>query len=398
MNKSWLIFLFVFLSGTIFSQSIDLRELRAFMDIEQKNYNRATDTISALIQEHPSAVLYLAKAKILYERDALQQALEFCDRANKLNPDIASELKLKIYLKDDYKAGVEESLTENLRSKDKISLFELLEDPDFAGIYTMELDQYILTGNFFSQTEKQIYQVERMIANKKNNQALFLLNEILSRNHKIAEAHYLKSKLLFVSGNSNQALDEISLALQLKSSNPDYLRHRIKINNELKAFDKALQDVEKLLRVESTQIQNYILKAQLLFKTEQYERAIKLTSALLEIKPNDPDLLYLRSKSYFMEEEYFEALKAINQSMQQKKSKEAYELRADIYAATETYTYAERDYSMFLDIEPYNGDIYAKKGFMRLKSGDRKGACSDWTKGTRYGSYQAQKYLDQYCQ
>lgn len=397
MNKSWLIYLCVFLPGTIFSQSIDLRELRAFTDIELKNYNRAEDSINVLLLENPSSDLYLAKAQILYELNELQKALEYCDRANKLKPDIAGALKVKIYLKDDDKAGVEEALTENLRSKYKISLFELLESPEFTGIYAMELDQYILTGNFYSQTEKQIYQAKRMIENKKFNQALFLLNEIISRNHKIADAHYLKSKLLFESSNFDQALDEISSALQLKSSDADYLRHRLKINNELNAFDQALQDAEKLVRVESTDIQNYILKAQLLFKTEQYENAIHLTSSLLKIKPNDPDLLYLSSKSYYMEKDYFEALKAINQSMQLKKNKEAYELRGDIYAATETYTYAIRDYSMFLDIEPYNGDIYAKKGFMRLKSGDKKGACSDWTKGTRYGSYQAQKYLDQYC-
>lgn len=397
MNKSWLIYILVLIPGVLFSQNINLRELRAFTDIEQKNFKRAEDTIHVLLQENPSSELYVAKAQILFELNDLQQALEYCDRANKLKPQLASELKVKIYLKNNSKAGVEESLNENLRSKYKISLFELLESPEFAGIYTMELDQYVLSENYYSQTEKQIYQVERMIANQKNNQALFLLNEIVFRNDKVAEAHYLKSKLLYESGNMGEALDEISLAIQLKSSNADYLKQRIKINNVLNNFDQALQDAEKLVRVESVEIQNYILKAQMLFKTKQFEDAIHLTSSLLNIKPNDADLLFLSSKSYFMKKDYFEALKAINQSMQQMKTKESYELRGDIYAATETYTYAIRDYSMYLDIEPYNGDIYAKKGFARLKSGDKKGACSDWAKGTRYGSYQAKKYLDQYC-
>ncbi len=397
MNRNWLIYVLVLLPTVLFSQNIKLRELAAYSAIEQKNYHRANDTLDVLIQQSPSANLYLAKARILYELNDLQQALEYCDRAHKLEPNCASKLKIKIYLKDNQKYNAQNALNENMRSTYKVSLFDLLQDPDFAGIYNMELDQYVLSNSFYSKTEKQIYQVERMIADQKTNQALFLLNEILARNDQIAHAHYLKSRLLFESSNLDQALNEISSALQLKSSNADYLKHRIKINNELNAFKQALQDAEKLLRVESTDIQNYILKAQLLFKTEQYERALNLTSELLKIKPNDPDLLYLSSKSYFMEKDYFEALKAVNESMQQKKSKEAYELRGDIYAATATYTYAIRDYSMFLDIEPYNGDIYAKKGFMRLKSGDKKGACSDWVKGTRYGSYQAQNYLDQYC-
>jgi hypothetical protein len=52
---------------------------------------------------------------------------------------------------------------------------------------------------------------------------------------------------------------------------------------------------------------------------------------------------------------------------------------------------------MSLDINPYNGDVYAKKGFARYKQGNQKGACSDWEKAIRYGSFQAVKYKEQYC-
>jgi len=78
-------------------------------------------------------------------------------------------------------------------------------------------------------------------------------------------------------------------------------------------------------------------------------------------------------------------------------SKEAFELRGDIYMNTKTYEFAIRDYSMFLDIEPYNATIYNKKGMARYNLGDREGACSDWDKAKRYGSYDAVKNLEKYC-
>ncbi len=84
--------------------------------------------------------------------------------------------------------------------------------------------------------------------------------------------------------------------------------------------------------------------------------------------------------------------------MEIKTSKQAFELRGDIYMATNTYEFAVRDYSMFLDIEPYNGSIYTKKGLARLNLGNKKGACSDWEKAKRYGSYDAVRYLEKYCE
>lgn len=397
MNRNWLIYLLVLLPTVLFSQNIKLRELAAYIDIEQKNYQRANDTLHVLIQQNTSADLYLAKATILYELNDLQQALEYCHRAHKLKPYCASELKIKIYLKDNQKQDVQNALNENLKSNYKISLFNLLQDPDFAGIYNMELDQYVLSENFYSKTEKQIYQVKRMIAEKKNNQALFLIDEILSRNDNIAEAHYMKSQLTFATDDLENALRSVNTAIELNRSNADYLKQRIKVYKGLERYDEALNDANKLVRIESNRIENYILKAQLLFDTEQYDEASELTESLLQILPDDPDLLYLSSKSYYMKKDYFEALKAINQAMALKAGKEAYELRGDIYTATGTFIYAIRDYSMVLDIDPYNGDIYAKKGFARLKSGDKKGACADWTKGKRYGSYVANEYLEKYC-
>ena len=224
------------------------------------------------------------------------------------------------------------------------------------------------------------------------------MDEILSRNRNIAAAQFLKSKLLLQNNDEYGALQAVNIAIDLEKSNPEYRKQRIIIYNNFKKYSDALNDADKLVRLEPENIHNYITKAEMLFETKQFEKSAELTELLMKVYPQSPDLLYLKGKSYYMDKDYFSALKAVNTCMQIRTNKEVFELRGDIYFATNTYEYAIRDYSMYLDIEPYNGDIYAKKGFARLQTGDKKGACSDWKKGKRYGSYEAMEYLERYCQ
>ncbi|MCD4834025.1 MAG: tetratricopeptide repeat protein [Bacteroidales bacterium] len=383
--------------GILFSQNIRIRELQTFVDIKQGNYSKAVDSLDILISENPAPEFYLAKVEAFYELGNYKKAIECCNKLDKLKQFYSSAYKVKIFLSLNDPENAKNALEDNLRSKYKISLFDLLDNIEFSGIYNLGLDQYILSGNFYSQTEKQIYQVERLIQDDKYTQALFVINEILSRNNNIAQAHYLKSRIAYFEGGLQGALQSINSAIELKKSRPEYLKQRVTLNKEINEYDAALQDINKLTRINPYEIDNYIIKANLLFKTANFDKAINLTNSILKVLPENPDVLYLSSKSYFKNKDYFEALKAINQSMQIKSNKDFYELRGDIYSATNTYEYAIRDYSMYLDIEPYNGDIYAKKGFARLKLGDKKGACSDWEKGKRYGSYEAIVYLEKYC-
>lgn len=386
-----------FFTSVLYSQSIGIKALHAFTDIDNGNYINANDSLSDLISTNPKPEFYLAKAEIFFKLGNHEEALAYCDKLEKIKPFYSSKLKLKIFLELEDQENAKLVLEENLKSAYKIPLFDLLENDEYFSIYHLELEEFILSGNFYSRTEKQLYQAERLIYNNKYNQALFIINEMLSRNSNIAQAHYLHSKIEYVEGDLQGSLKSINAALNLKKSKTEYLKLRLTINIDLKEYTNALQDINKLTRINPYQINNYIAKADLLFKTDQFDEAISLTNSILEILPDNSDVLYLSGKSYYKNKNYFEALKAVNQSLQIESNKNYFELRGDIYSATNTYEFAVQDYSMFLDIEAYNGDVYAKKGFARLKLGNKKGACSDWEKGKRYGSYDAINYLEKYC-
>ena len=398
MNKSWIIYILLFIPGILFSQNFNKTGVAAFMDIKNENYSKAIDSLDKLISENPKSEFYLAKSEAYFKLGDLNAALEYCTKADKIKSFCSSDLRLKVYLKALDKENAIKTLNENLKSKYKISLFNLLNSIEYSEIYNLELDSYILSGNFYSQTEKQLYQAGRLIDKEKSSQALFVVDQILSMNNNIADAHYLKSVVFFDAKDFQGALQSVSNAIKIKKTNPNYYEQRATINTELKNYDEALADINKLIRLEPYEIENFINKANLLFEIEHFDEAIELLNSILEISHDNPDVLYLSGKSNYMKEDYFEALKAINQSLQIKTKKEYFELRGDIYTATYTFQYAVQDYSMYLDIEPFNGNIYAKKGLARFNLGDKKGACSDWKKGKRYGSYDAMNYLEKYCE
>ena len=398
MNKKLIIIVLIIFPCFVFSQNLKTREIKPFIDIETGNYKEAINLLEALINENKHPDYYLALIEANYNIGKLNEAISYCNELDKAKPAYASKYKIKIFLQQDNPEKALEALQENLKSRYKIPLYKLMNDNEYSKLNSKgEIDK-VLSSNTYSKTERQLYRVERLYYDEKYDQSLFMLNEILIRNDNIAHAHYLLSKVYYELGSTKESLRSINNALNIKQSNPDYLKQRILLNSELKEFNSALQDIEKLIRIRPYDINFYIKEADLLFKTGSFEKAVSLTHNILELCPDNAEVLYLSGKSNFMNGDYFEALKEVNYSLEVNITKNSYELRGDIYSATNTFEYALRDYSMYLDIDPYNGEIYAKKGLVRLKLGDKKGACSDWKKGKRYGSYEAAKYIEEHCE
>ena len=398
MNSlKYILFLIITFPGALIAQNINIPALYSFSALEQGNYKNAIDSLNKLLEVNPKAEYYLAKAEALCKNGNLSEARINADLADKIEPNISSELKFRMYLeKDDFK-NAEEALNQNLNSSNKISMYNLLNNADYNKIKGSDFLDNILQSNAYSKTEKQLYQVERLMNAEEFDQAYFLVNEIIARNNKISDVYFLLSKINQNSGNEKQSLEAINTAIEIKKSKPDYYKQRIGLLKKQGKYSLALLDVEKLIKLEPYFVDNFILKADLLFLNGKYDDANRLIEIIEGISETNVDMLLLQSKTNFKNGNYLAALQNINQSMQIKQTKEQYELRADIYVATNTYDFAIRDYSMVLDIDPFNGEVYAKKGLARYNSGDREGACSDWEKGQRYGDYTCAKYISKYC-
>lgn len=71
--------------------------------------------------------------------------------------------------------------------------------------------------------------------------------------------------------------------------------------------------------------------------------------------------------------------------------------RANSYMATKTYKYAIKDYSMALDLDPKNVDVYKKKAQAHKLAGEMKKACAEWSHAAKLGDIESQDNLKKYC-
>ena len=62
-----------------------------------------------------------------------------------------------------------------------------------------------------------------------------------------------------------------------------------------------------------------------------------------------------------------------------------------------TLNQAIDDYSMALDLNPNNPDIYFNRGIARLKLNDASNACYDFKKAFNMGKKEALEYLQRHC-
>lgn len=399
MNKRLLnsVFLTLCIPAILFSQNIRVNEIYPFVAIQKGEFRQAIDSLDNLLLKNPKTDFFLAKAEALNQMGRFEEALEICSKIEKVKPGFASSLELRIQSKCANQLVLKKALNANLNSKYRLSLYELFNDEAYSFIQETGIMDSLLSNQIYSVTEKQIYQAKRLIDDSKYTQAVFLLDGMVSKGANSDEVYYLLSKVYYLVEDFNKAEESINKALVMKSLCPDYLIQAALIYNQLGKDLHSVEQVEKAVRLEPYGLDNYILWLYLLVETEDFQKANKISLALDVLIPENNEFLFLKSKLYYLQGDNLEALKAINASMQYKNTKECFELRGDIYSASGVYEFAVRDYAMFLDIEPYNGEIYTKKGFARLKINDKKGACSDWEKALRYGSYKAAEYLETYC-
>lgn len=379
------------------AQQVGVRELKPFVNIEKGMYAEAIDSLKQFISSENNTYYLNARINAFIKVNEFDKALYDCELLERKQKGSSAILQAKIYLLKNDIANAEKALLNNLKSTHKISLYELLTDAEFRKIQDSEFMDSILKTNIYSSAEKQIYKVEKYINDGNYNEAFFLANEIISRNPSIADAYYLLSKINLQNSNLITAKSTIDKAIDLNSSEIDFYLHRITVNNKLTNYNEVLNDVNKLLRLDPFKPVYYLLKAEAHLNLSEPDKAILLADFYLELYPQNPEALYIKASSYFQKGENLDALKYINESLENTKSIKQYELRGDIYMKTATFHFAEMDYSMALDLDARQGELWTKKGFARYQSGNKTGACADWEKGKRYRSIAAIEYLEKYC-
>lgn len=153
----------------------------------------------------------------------------------------------------------------------------------------------------------------------------------------------------------NQNLDVISGAYNSRGIAKGYLTD----------YKGALQDFDKAIELNPSYVGAYINRGDTNFELGNYNVSIHDYSNAIILNPTDYS--------------------------------DAYYKRGRAKNSSKDYTGAIQDYNKAIELNPILVDAYINRGISKYNLGDRLGACLDWSKAGEFGSTDAYKFINEYC-
>jgi len=136
----------------------------------------------------------------------------------------------------------------------------------------------------------------------------------------------------------------------------------------------------------------------MLLRSGDREAAKKEMERFIKIDPDNTDALGLIGRTYAEEGAIYEALPYLNDNVDKHPGEaSAFRLRGDAWLAARTWDRAADDYTMSLDLDPYNGAANLNLGIALINSGRSDDACYYLRKARSLGVKEATDYLARYC-
>ena len=389
--------LIALLPGSLFCQGDRDDYLLGLARISEGRYQEADANLTDAISKNQNRnEYYLKRAECRYELGDYSGALN--DLKNIDNKDIGSLLAARCYARTGNTEQCLAYLEKHLRSVYKLPESVLLLDPAFTGLENLSQWRSLWRNEWYTDDERFLAEVTYLIRKKNYLDALEQLSqgaEAASPGHALLA---LRAEAFFGLGNLNNCITDLTAAIEKNGTIPSYFNRRAEAYNRQGKYLKAVQDYSRSLQLDPDQFDIYFARAKAYKAMDDLNSACDDMEFLVRYYPDSEKFLYDAGRMDYLNKSYINALKHLNSLLKISTDSAGYfQARGETYLATNIYRYAAMDFSMALDLDPYNSECYLKKGLARFHLGDTKGACSDWNKARQYGSAEAVSLLSRYC-
>ena len=395
------IILVLIIIGNIFSQeSIYLEKIfKADAQFHYKNFEIAENLFSEAINiKNNNALIYIKRGNCFLAQRNYDKAIKDYKSAILLKNNIAIYKIARTYSLANNSVKACEYLNKYLKTKGKFSQSEIKMDTAFSNIENTKEWNNLWRNEFYSSYEKALEEAKYQMFRDKDEEALVIVNKILSKNKKRHEALEIRGDILIKFKDYKAAAKNYSEAYKIKSRNSNYIKKAGDAYFLAKKYKNALESYNTYLKQSPSDISIFHKKTLCLYKLNNLVEANNTLNLYLKYYTKDFEALLLSSKINYGLKEYFTALEKINICIENDKNNiEYYVLRGDIYSSTDNFENAKNDYAMALDLNPKMPEVYYKRGIAKIKLHDNKGACSDWQKAQRGGYHKAADYIEKHC-
>lgn len=352
----------------------------------------------AIAVDRSNAKLYLKQAECLFQLERYDEAIDQYKFADSLNDGCASYDIARCYTRLGDESKAVNSLKKHLNSSYKYSITKIKTDKTFNRLSESGYWQQMWRNDWYDKYENQLIDAEYTYQSKEYYDALYLLNRLIDAKPRYNKALVLRAKVNVALNDTKSAIDDLTMVIGIQKDS-EYLQLRADIYFQEGKYTKALGDYNEALELNPLSLKLYYERALVNYKLKDYNAAQKDIKRYITYLDKDAEGNYLAGLISLESDASLDALLYLGKALELSQSESKYFVaRGDAYAKTNTYQYADYDYSQALDINPRLSEVYLKRGVVRLEAGKKEAACSDWNRARKLGNLNATEYIRRYCQ
>lgn len=385
------IFILLFPGGLLWAQP-DSSLIKANYYLNAKEYDNAlniniNDKNIELTKIKAKAYFYkndFIKAKELFLKlPSSPEALFFLAKiaARQSNPELAVN-----YLEQHF--ALKERFNPNTIKLD--SCFALIEN-------SIAWKNFWKTHSFDSEEYLLIQASSHIAKNEIGKLGNLLYGNTFSGRYKY-QANYFKALHTYKTGSCKKAI-KLFNEIPISTLKDEQIIRFAKILIDCKNPDEAAKYLEKLIKKRPQTLNCYKLYIQALIASQEFKLALQTVNKYLGLTNiNNSDLLKLKAEILIKTNNNWDALEVFNHLIENDKAEAKYYFdRGKIFYNVKNHLQAKKDFSMALDLDPFNGETYYYFGLSDQEEGDIKQACYHWQKAAQYKHKKAGKLYYKYC-
>lgn len=337
------------------------------------------------------------KIEILISQSNYSEAINLSKQLIKTNPASANFKLAKIYACLSFADESVEYLKKYFDFKDPLHYSQIIRENCFEQISkTYEWRNFWQNTRYNNYYEK-LFESEYLINTGNYDDAKKMLSE------NFGSYQYLKFyQLAFIDYQKKQfssAYKQINQSLSIKKNYIPALTLKYKLELQLKDFQNALTTKEQLLKIDKYNSIHLYDYAEINYKTKELSKALNYINIFIECFPKNENALFLKAQILEAKEDYKNALIVANELLKINTSKtEYYNLRANIYFILNTWDLALKDFTMSLDIDPNDAEVWKKTGDCYFNMNFKEKACYAWRRAASMNSADAGRMFYKECE
>lgn len=289
-------------------------------------------------------------------------------------------------------------LQRHLQKSEKNTQASIKLDTAFRNINTLKQWDEIWLTEWYSKTETALFDAEYAINKKQYYEALDILTQLIEKRSRSHQAYFLRAKASTELQSYRAALTDIEKAIEIAPKNDNYWFEKGKLNLHEEKYKKAYEDFNTAINLNPDNLVYNLFRAKSAIKIENYAVALDDMKLYMKYYGREAEENYIIGLIYLNQKEYIDALPYLNIALAKDQSKyEYFTSRGIAYLNTNSPALSESDFTMSLDLNPKQNEVWFFRGLNRSKLGNSTGACLDWEKAFDMKYVDAVEYLKKNC-